>query len=310
MKTKNQNIHSDSSNITRPSRTYRGQPDFEPIPLKRKHGFSHPLWWLAAGILLLILYFFFPEKKTVLVLGIDRSIENTAIGRSDTNILLSVNTFSAQVNAVSIPRDLWVVIPNHGENRINAAHAFGEAEKPSSGPLLSMATLEHNFGIRADYFIRFQLEKFPAMVDALGGVEIQLDEAIGGYPPGTSHLDGQAALAFVRDRSEGDDFFRMLHGQIFVKAFLQKLLQPASWLRFPELLTAAAQAVDTNLPVWQQPRLLVALLRSSQGTIEFLTIDREMVTPWVTPGGAQVLLPRWEALLPLLQEEFGASNEN
>jgi LCP family protein required for cell wall assembly len=238
------------------------------------------------------------------VLGIDRSFENTAIGRSDTNILLSINTLSGEVKGISIPRDLWVKIPNYGENRINAAHYFGEGEAPGNGVILAMDTLEFNFQIRPDYYIRIQLEKFPQVIDSLGGIDITLTETTAGYAPGTHHLDGTQALAFVRNRSGTDDFFRMAQGQIFLKAFLQKLLRPSGWVQIPNLIIASLEVIDTNIPIWQQPRLLVAVLRASQNKFELTAISREMVTPWVTDAGAQVLLPRWELIRPLFNRTF------
>lgn len=304
MRKRTQNTPPDPFAQTRPSQRY--QPSqFEPLPLNEpKLKLPRPRWLILFGMLLFIAYLIFPSNSTVLVLGIDRAIENTAIGRSDTNILLSINTFSAEVKGISIPRDLWVAIPNYGENRINAAHYFGEGESQGRGPILAINTLEYNFQLRPDYYFRVQLEKFPEVVDALGGVDITLKETTAGYQPGTHHLDGTQALAFVRDRAGTDDFFRMVQGQIFVQAFLQKLLRPTSWVRVPALILASLQVVDTDIPVWQQPRMLLALLRATQGKIELASISREMVTPWVTDQGAQVLLPRWELIHPLFNQTF------
>lgn len=303
MKTQNSNHTSGPFSQTRPSQRY--VPDqFEPIHLHPKRRLPHPIWGLIFLAGLFILYLIFPSTNTVMILGIDRAIENTAIGRSDTNILLSVNTLSGKIKGISIPRDLWVAIPNYGENRINAAHYFGEGEAPGSGITLAMDTLEHNFQIRPDYFIRIQLEKFPLVIDALGGIDITLTEVTAGYPIGTHHLDGSQALAFVRDRSGTDDFSRMMQGQSFLRAFLQKLLRPAGWIRIPNLILASLEVIDTDIPLWQQPRLLIAGLRASLNNIELITISREMVTPWVTEAGAQVLLPRWELIRPFFSRTF------
>jgi anionic cell wall polymer biosynthesis LytR-Cps2A-Psr (LCP) family protein len=108
----------------------------------------------------------------------------------------------------------------------------------------------------------------------------------------------------VRNRSGTDDFFRMAQGQIFLKAFLQKLLCPSGWVQIPNLIIASLEVIDTNIPIWQQPRLLVAVLRASQNKFELTAISREMVTPWVTDAGAQVLLPRWELIRPLFNRTF------
>ena len=93
--------------------------------------------------------------------------------------------------------------------------------------------------------------------------------------------------------------------QALIAALLRKTLQPASWPALPRVIAALAQAVDTNIPVWQGPRLLFALMRAPLFGMETRTITHEMVTPYTTAGGAQVLLPNWEAIKPLIWEMFG-----
>ena len=178
--------------ITQPSKAYRGE---ERSP-RRKRG-----RWLLAVVLVLAVYLLFPSRHTVLILGIDRAFENTAIGRSDTNLLVGVRPLPGSVSVLSIPRDLWVTIPGVGENRINTAHYFGEGEQAGEGPYRAMETVEQNFGVGVNRYIRIQLEKFPAVVDAMGGIDLELESAMAGYPAGTHHLDGEQALAFVRDRA-------------------------------------------------------------------------------------------------------------
>lgn len=287
---------------TRPNRAQQRNQSFEPIPLKPKFKLPGLSWWLFFGVVLFLVYLFFPTQSVILVLGIDRAFENTAIGRSDTNILLSVRTLSGEVRAFSVPRDLWVPIPNYGENRINAAHYFGEGEQPGGGPRLAVQTFEKNFEIEIDHYVRIQLEQFPQLVDALGGIDIQLEKNMAGYPPGTHHLDGEQALVFVRNRAGSDDFFRMEEGQVFIKAVISALSNPRNLLHLPSVFVAGAMVVDTDIPTWQMPRLAVALLRAGASGIQFETINRDMVTPWVTDAGAQVLLPNWAVIKPRVWE--------
>lgn len=261
---------------------------------------------VIAILLLAAAYLFLPVNHTLLILGIDRSFENTAIGRSDTNVLVAVRPFSGTASVLSVPRDLWVTIPGHGENRINAAHFFGENEQAGTGPQLAVETMEHNLNVNIDRYLRIQLERFPQVVDAMGGVDLQLESNMAGYSAGTYHLNGEQALAFVRSRAGSDDFFRMAQGQVFLKSFIQTLLKPATWPRLPQVVLAAIETVDTNIPLWQMPRLGIALLRAFVfDKIEFVIIQREMVVPWVTDLGAQVLLPDWAKIHPVVQQEFG-----
>jgi LCP family protein required for cell wall assembly len=260
---------------------------------------------LLISFLLAIVYFLAPLRTNLLVLGIDRVPEGTALGRSDTMVLVSVNPLTGRVSMLSIPRDLWVTIPGVGENRINTAHFFAEANQPGSGPRAAVQVVEENFRVQVPFYVRLRFDAVQSIVDALGGVTIQLKEDTGVLSAGTHHLDGAQALAFVRDRKGADDFFRMEHGQLMMRAVVFQSLSPASWPRLPTAAMAALNSIDTNLPFWQWPRLGLALLRASITGIDSRTIQREMVTPYVTDGGAQVLLPDWAQITPLVSEMFG-----
>jgi len=254
---------------------------------------------LALAVPLLI-----PMRTNILLLGIDRTPQGSVVGRSDTLILTSIQPTKGEIVMLSIPRDLWVTIPGVGENRINAAHLFAENDQPGTGPAAALDTVQHNFGVDVDYYVRIQFEGLRTFVDALGGITLELDSVMGKFPPGEYLLDGETALAFVRDRSGGDDFFRMGHAQIFMRATLKQLLDPRVWPRLPGAFFAMQDFVDCNVPIWQMPRLLVALARTGVEGIEMRSIDRTMVTGTTTAEGAQVLLPDWSAINPLLLELF------
>ncbi len=263
---------------------------------------------LLAGLVLLLLvgaYFLAPSRTNLLVLGIDRVPEGTVLGRSDTMILVSVIPLRPDVTLLSIPRDLWVTIPGVGENRINTAHFFAEANQAGSGPAAAVQTVETNFGVSVPYYVRLRFEAFLSIVDAMGGVTVNLPEDMAGLPAGEHHLDGPQALAFVRDRKGADDFYRMEHGQLMVRAMIIQMLKPATWPHLPAVFAAGLSSVDTNLPAWLWPRLGLALLRASIGGFDSHTISRDMVTPFTTEGGAAVLLPNWELIHPLVRELFG-----
>lgn len=238
------------------------------------------------------------------MLGIDRTPIGSQAGRSDTIIIFYVNPLLPTVKMLSIPRDLWVTIPSIGENRINTAHFFAESQKQDSGPYLTMDTIDHNFSIRLVHYIRFNLNHFPGIIDTMGGIHLDLPYPMAGYPSGSYFLDGTQALAFVRNRSDGDDFFRIRQGQLFVGAFIRQMLDPDFWPRIPSVLQAVSSTLDTNLPIWLWPRIGLALLRASIAGMENYSIDRNMVTPYTTPEGAQVLLPNWEIINAYIDENF------
>ncbi len=273
---------------------------------RRRFGWGGCLWLPLVLVLLVLAYFLAPVQTRVLVMGIDRPLDGTAAGRSDTIIIVGVNPLIPDVKMLSIPRDLWVNIPNVGENRINTAHYFAELEQPGSGARALQTVVNQELGVRVPYYVRVRFEGFPGVIDAMGGVDVTLPQDMGGLPAGTHHLDGQAAFAFVRDRQGADDFFRMAHGQLLIRAVLDKAVSLQTIERLPDILSAINQAFDTNIPLWQMPRLGLALLRTNSGTLDSRTLDRSMVTPTITAGGAQVLMPNHDAIRPLIRSMFGA----
>ncbi len=291
---------------TQPIETFQAVRIKTPKQKRRRGTCLIPLLlMLTVGCLVSMVFFLvLPTPVNFVVMGIDRAPEGTALGRSDTIIMVTVQPLKPYVGMLSVPRDLWVQIPGVGENRINTAHFFAEGNVAGSGPQALLDTITTNFGVQIPYYIRFKFEGFKGVVNALGGVDITLDKATGGYDPGTHHLDGDQALAFVRDRAGSDDFFRMERGQIFVKAVAKQMLNPLSWARLPVVVPVLLANIDTNLPVWQWPRLGAAVLRIGIDDIDNRTVNRDYVTPFVTNEGAQVLGPRWEVIWPLVQEMF------
>jgi LCP family protein required for cell wall assembly len=250
------------------------------------------------------IYFFSPGRTNVLLLGVDQTPENSDVGRTDTNILTTFLPPGPYVGMLSIPRDLWIQIAGVGENRINTAHFFAEAAHPGSGPAAAMLAIQDNFGVDVGYYIRIKFEGFRDVFNAMGGVDIELTEPTAGYEAGKHHLTGKKALAFARNRTGSDDFFRMAQGQLIIKSAFQKMLSPLNWYHMPAVIAASSGAIDTNIPVWLWPRLGFTLMRVGPDGIDNRTIDRNMVSPTMTEQGASVLLPIWDQINPVLKEMF------
>jgi LCP family protein required for cell wall assembly len=258
---------------------------------------------LLAGILLI--YLLFPGRTNILVFGLDSRDPDSLLGRTDTIILTTIEPWQPYTGMLSIPRDLWVDIPQYGENRINAAYFFAEADQPGSGPEAIMQTISASFGVDVDYYVRIRFIGFLSVVDALGGIEVELPRAMSGYPAGVHQLDAELALALVRDRAGSDDFSRMERGQLFIKAVLKHLLSPEAMTNIPQTLDAFSSFIETDIPIWLWPRLAFALLRLGPEGLDARIITREMTNPFTTSGGAQVLAPNWELINPVLMEIFG-----
>ncbi|MGD9527547.1 LCP family protein [Pseudonocardia sp.] len=142
--------------------------------------------------------------------------------RSDVVMLARLAPDASSAAVVSIPRDSWVDIPGRGPAKINAAYAYG-------GPSLLVRTAEQLTGIRVDHFAVVDFAGFQAMVDAVGGIDVQVAAPTSNYGvdfhAGMNHLDGAEALAYVRQRydlPEGD-LDRARRQQNALRALLTKV---------------------------------------------------------------------------------------
>ncbi len=278
----------------------------EPRP-KRRCGCC--LFFVIVPISLITLLTFWvflvqPGRANILILGID-SREDTNLGRSDTNILITIIPSKPYIGMLSIPRDLWVAIPNVGVNRINAAHFFAEAQEPGTGPKAAMETVQTNFGVDVHYYVRLHLIGFLELIDALDGIDVLLPQAMSGYAAGTHHLNGEQALALVRDRAGSDDFSRMQRGQIMLITVIKKLASPSGWSEIPTTWQIITDNVDTNIPLWKIPSFIFTFFRVGTDGIDARIIDRDMVVPFTSEGGASVLAPNWDLINPVLLDMFG-----
>ena len=198
----------------------------------------------------------------ILLIGNDSRLDGED-GRSDAMILVSISKTSGKILMTSILRDVYVEIPGHGSNRLNAAYAFG-------GPELLMETIEHNFDIPVNRYVLVNFEAFAGVVDAVGGVDIELTmEEIGwvnaylneyneltghefGYnyltntEPGVIHLNGPQALAYSRNRYVGTDFGRTERQRKVMDEIFKKL--PAAVLtNMDGLMEGLCPNLTTNL---------------------------------------------------------------
>ena len=262
----------------------------------------------------------FGSRVNVLVLGLDRREGEEGPCRADTILLATFAPREGRIGLLSIPRDLWVEIPGHGRGRINTAHFLGECDRPGGGPDLAKRTVAHNFGVPVHRYVRLDFEGFKALVDALGGIVVDVEEAIAddryptedyGYtsiyiPAGRQLMDGETALRYVRTRHGSSDFDRIRRQQKVVAAMGERLLDLATLLRLPAVIEAARRALDTDMPAYEVLFLASLVLRVGPEGIERRAIDETMTHPYVTDKGANVLLPDWEAINRVVRELFEA----
>jgi hypothetical protein len=113
------------------------------------------------------------ERVTFLLLGLDmREDERGTPTRSDTMILVTIDPATKHAGMLTIPRDLWVPIPDHGSNKINTAHFFGEVDEKGGGPELARQTVELNFGVRVHYWAVVDFTGFVDLINAVDGITV------------------------------------------------------------------------------------------------------------------------------------------
>jgi LCP family protein required for cell wall assembly len=239
--------------------------------------------------------------------------------RTDSLIIASVDPGVPSVSLLSIPRDLYVYIPGWKMSRINTADVHGErVGYPGGGPGLVKATIEYNLGIRIHYFARIDFEGFVKLIDTLGGVDVVVDcelhdtfpdpEAPEGQTdidlePGVHHLDGKFALWYARSRWNTNDYDRGRRQQRVLRGMWAQIKQLGVLSRLPELWDELTQTVHTDLALEDVLWLAAVASRIDTDTaIKSRFIDGTVVESWLTPEGAQVLLPDYARIGPLIAE--------
>ncbi|MCA9375616.1 MAG: LCP family protein [Candidatus Doudnabacteria bacterium] len=162
-----------------------------------------------------VLFLFAPNRFNVLVIGSDQ--RGTERARSDVMFIFSLAKWpSDRTSLITIPRDSRVDIPGHGIDKLTHAYAYGEVEEGSvlGNKDLTTVSIENVLDIQIDGTIEVTFDSFVSIVDALGGVDHSTE----------GHLDGEAALAQVRDRYRpGGDFARTSDQRELFRALLTKV---------------------------------------------------------------------------------------
>jgi polyisoprenyl-teichoic acid--peptidoglycan teichoic acid transferase len=262
-------------------------------------------------------------RVNALLLGVDRREGSNWAHRADTVMVAGVDAVSGEAVLLSIPRDLQLPIPGHGEDRINTANVYGYTEGyPGGGPALVEATIESNFGIAMDGYLMADFDAFERLVDALGGVEIEVSETLHDtqYPdprpgdphayktvhfdPGLQTMDGQRALEYARSRMSTSDFDRARRQQEVLVAIRQKALSPRSLPRLPLLGVIVLDSLETNLSPREVLALGVLAVRLDPSRLRRVVLEPPLVNGRRRADGAAIQLPNWSLINPVIEEHF------
>ena len=248
----------------------------------------------------------------ILLLGTDENVAEDRSWHTDSIIVLAIRPKEKRVGLMSIPRDLWVMVPGRGYERINSADFLGEYfEYPGGGPALLQRTIEENLGIETHNYVRVNIAGLKRIVDTLEYITIQVEAPVEDWfldpaaadgwrhtliPAGTQVLNGQEAVDFARSRRATTDFERARRQQQVLRAIGKRALQLDVIPRARQLWLALQDAFDTDLTWGQIVALLPLMAEIDPKEIRSEVIDYDMASDWTTPKGAQVLLPDQAAI--------------
>jgi LCP family protein required for cell wall assembly len=246
---------------------------------------------------------------TFLVVGSDsreglddlKNFGNFGGQRGDVVMLVRLDPSTGGATILSIPRDLWVDIPGHGKNKINAAYSFG-------GSVLMVQTIQQNLGVPVNHYVEVGFTGFIDMVDEIGGIEISFpyparDLSSGlNVDAGDQLLDGGMALAYARSRKyhemqngswvavDADDIGRTTRQQAVIGAILAKLKTPGSIAEAGQIASALSQhmTIDASLASSSVAGLAWDFRGLVSGDIRGSTLPVDMATI----GGASVVVAR------------------
>ncbi len=244
-----------------------------------------------------------PRQVNFLLLGADRRPNESGF-RTDTILLLTLNSELGSVNVTSFPRDLWVMLPGWGNSRINTAFTYG-------GYKMLKETFQHNFGITVDYFALVDFGSFKHIVDQLGGLEVNVAETVSDYrngywetiKAGRRKMDADTVLWYVRTRKTTNDIKRNQRQQEVITALLEKFISIDAIRRAPEFFDTYNNTVKTDLDMLTMLKWLPFAAKILETrNIHYYAITYKQVNDWITPEGAMVLVPQQQALMKVIRQ--------
>ncbi len=261
---------------------------------------------------------------SILLIGTDARNASER-GRSDSMILVSLNSRTKSMYLTSFMRDAYVEIPGHGKDKLNAAYSYG-------GAALLMDTLELNYGVSVDDCMNVSFSGFAGVIDAFGGVEITMSDAEaqalneilisevnelmgdardadlldGG---GSYQLNGKQALSYSRIRYVGNADFERTSRQREVMTQLFANLKTRMVTAVPELVSSALPHVGTNMSTGEMYLLSLRAPFVLGYDIEQIQIPADGTWSGQTMGGQSVLTVDFAENKKILQETVYAATK-
>ena len=250
----------------------------------------------------------------LLAAGIDSTDPEYLYGLSDVIRVMRIDFVTPKVTVMTLPRDLEVQIPDLIPSvqdeiynaKLNQAYFYGGPgmgfyEGPGGGPGLLARTIAYNYDLYVDHYVAINMVAFEKIVNAIGGVDVYLNEPVDCRPkgmeaedplyqhpdyfqPGMNHMDGARALTFVRCRERYGDIVRSEHQTMVLMAIRDKLTSPTLVTSLPKLISTMLDDVQTDLSMAQIQHLICLLPKLEDDQIQFVRFPDE----WMVQGWADI----------------------
>ena len=229
-------------------------------------------------------------RVNVLLLGSDT--RGNEAGRTDSMILISADTKSKHVSIISIPRDTRVNLPGVGLTKITHANVVGEASGGvQAGTLAAVQAASNLLGVTINDYAKVNFEGFQKVVDAVGGIDVTLPEAVGDLKAGNQHLNGDMALQLARARYglPDGDFGRQRDQFYLLSAMGHKMLSIENVPKLPQVLNIIHKdLMDTNLSDAQILALATDFKGVAKDDIKYFQLPGKGITAHDPLVGADV----------------------
>lgn len=265
----------------------------------------------------------------ILLIGVE-ALPQFAGERSDTMILVSINSRDKKIYMTSLMRDMYVPIPGYQDNRLNAAYSYGYAYGgPSGGPALLTDTIERLLQVKIDGYVKVGFDSFEWIVDRLGGVEVTLTAEEAAYlqktnyisnpsyrnvVAGTQLMNGNQVLGYCRVRKvatangTGSDFGRTERQRTVLTKIFNKYKEK-SVLELLSIFNDCLPQVKTNISKDDMEELMLTVLDNRITKLEEFRIPVSGTFSSVKIGGADVISVKWDKNIQELHKKiFGDAN--
>lgn len=255
----------------------------------------------------------------ILLLGSDRRPGESWATRSDAVMLVRIEPSQRRVALLSLPRDLIVEIPGYGYGRINSATVYGEMNPAIGGAELARRTVTNLLGLPIDHIVWVDFTGFTAAVDAIGGIEVELEQAIYDpayptmdygittvyFPAGKQRLDGAQALILSRTRHADSAYAREARQQMIIVAIARRIREhdPVRQVELAAHVTTALRPhIRTDLSADDILGLAWSLRDVDLGAIERFALGADGVDEGLIDGDPYALTPRPGAIAALVRD--------